>query len=203
VADDQSVTRWIELLKAGDRAAAQPLWEQYYARLVRHARARLTGRFRAVADEEDVALSAFASFFRGVEQGRFPHLGDRNDLWRVLLMLVAQKRVRLIRRQLAAKRGGGKVRTAADAAAGHVDGDAAVAEALDAEPTPELAASVVDECRRLLDQLDDDSLRDIAVRHMEGYTVDDIARRLGCSPRTVGRKLPLIRDQWRAEEPCA
>jgi DNA-directed RNA polymerase specialized sigma24 family protein len=203
VADDPSVTRWIDLLKAGDRAAAQPLWEQYYAQLVRHARARLAGRFRALADEEDVALSAFASFFRGVEQGRFPHLDDRGDLWRVLLMLVAQKRVRLIRRQTAAKRGGGKVQTAADAAAGSDDGDSILAQVLDAEPTPELAAEVVDECRRLLDQLDDNGLRDIAVWQMEGYTVDEIAGRLGCSPRTVARKLALIRDRWRAEEPDA
>ena len=34
-----------------------------------------------LADEEDVALSAFDSFCRGAEQGRFPRLDDRDDLW--------------------------------------------------------------------------------------------------------------------------
>ena len=36
-----SVTRWIGELKAGDVAAAQPLWERYFARLVQLARAKL------------------------------------------------------------------------------------------------------------------------------------------------------------------
>ena len=34
-----SVTQWIAQLKAGDRAAAQALWEGYYRLLVARARA--------------------------------------------------------------------------------------------------------------------------------------------------------------------
>jgi transcriptional antiterminator len=34
---------------------------------------------------------------------------------------------------------------------------------------------------------------------MEGYTVDEMAERLGCSPRTVARKLAVIRDLWNDE----
>ncbi len=199
---DSSITNWIDLLKAGDRAAAQPLWEHYFAQLVRHARASLAGTFRGVADEEDVALSAFASFYRGVEQGRFPYLDDRNDLWRVLLMLAAQKRAHLIRRQTAAKRGAGKVRTAADLPPDGEGGEADLAQVIGSEPSPELAAQVVDECRRLLDKLADEGLRSIAVWQMEGYTVDEIAERLGCTPRTVARKLAVIRDLWKDEGQC-
>jgi hypothetical protein len=36
-----SVTHWLHLLKAGDQAAAQPLWEGYFRRLVALARRRL------------------------------------------------------------------------------------------------------------------------------------------------------------------
>ncbi len=50
----------------------------------------------------------------------------------------------------------------------------------------------------LLDRLGDD-LRAIAVWQMEGLTVDEIARKLGRSPRTVARKLFVIRDLWRGE----
>ena len=59
-----SVTRWIGALKAGDGAAAQPLWERYFARLVQLARAKLraTGKGSPIEDEEDAALSAFNSF---------------------------------------------------------------------------------------------------------------------------------------------
>src|SRR5262245_9951905 len=78
-----SVSLWLERLRAGDAAAAQPIWERYYERLVRLARRRLPTRIRS-ADEEDVAQSAFHSFFRAVEQGRFPALADRDNLWAVL-----------------------------------------------------------------------------------------------------------------------
>jgi ECF sigma factor len=47
------------------------------------ARGRLRDACRAVADEEDVALDTFDSFLRGVRDGRFPALNDREDLWRI------------------------------------------------------------------------------------------------------------------------
>src|SRR5262249_22795994 len=65
-----SVTRWIDELKAGEDAAVQPLWERYFARLVRLARAKLrVARRGASEDEEDAALSAFNSFCAGVARG--------------------------------------------------------------------------------------------------------------------------------------
>src|SRR5256885_1817495 len=60
------------------------------------------------------------------------------------------------------------------------------------EPPPEFAAMVAEEYRRLLDALDDDSLRRVALDRMEGYTNDEIADRLGCARRTVARRLDLI-----------
>jgi DNA-directed RNA polymerase specialized sigma24 family protein len=72
-----SVTHWISQLKQGDRAAAQPLWEAYFHRLVALARQRLRGTARRAADEEDVALAAFDSFYRRAEHGQFPKLGSR------------------------------------------------------------------------------------------------------------------------------
>ena len=41
MSSDGSVTVWIGHLKAGDHAAAQRLWERYFRKLVRLARARL------------------------------------------------------------------------------------------------------------------------------------------------------------------
>jgi hypothetical protein len=72
----ESVTVWIESLKAGDADAAQKLWRRYFEALVRLARERLRGAPRAVADEEDAALSAFDSFVRGTARGRYPHTGQ-------------------------------------------------------------------------------------------------------------------------------
>src|SRR5205085_443432 len=78
MSSDGSVSHWIRQLQAGDHAAAQKLWEGYFHRLVGLARAKMRGVSRRAADEEDVALSAFDSFCRGAEQGRFPKLQDRD-----------------------------------------------------------------------------------------------------------------------------
>src|SRR6516164_8124547 len=79
--DSGSVTLWIGALRGGDLDAAQPLWERYFARLVRLAQARLRTRRGpgAAEDEEDAALSAFDSFCRAATEGRFPRLDDRDD----------------------------------------------------------------------------------------------------------------------------
>jgi len=42
--DSGSVTHWLGALQSGDLDAAQPLWERYFARLVRLAQARLRSR---------------------------------------------------------------------------------------------------------------------------------------------------------------
>jgi DNA-directed RNA polymerase specialized sigma24 family protein len=64
------------------------------------------------------------------------------------------------------------------------------------EPTPAFAAMVADECRRLLQALGNDTLRQIALLRMQGYSDPEIAQQLGCGLRTVGRKLELIRKTW-------
>src|SRR5579872_6482581 len=86
-----SVTHWLRKLEQGDDRAAHDLWERYFSRLVGLARQKLQAGRRRVADEEDVALSAFHSFCRGVEEGRFAQLWDRHSLWGLLVVLTARK----------------------------------------------------------------------------------------------------------------
>jgi DNA-directed RNA polymerase specialized sigma24 family protein len=198
-----SVSHWIVELKAGGDAAAQLLWERYFARLVRLARQRLLAsrRLGADEDEEDAALSAFKSFCGGAARGRFPLLGDREDLWRLLVVITARKAGAQAQRRRSRKRGGDKNRVELGAADGDSGADAAGLEAVvGQEPTPEFAAMVTEEYERLLDRLGDDGLRQVAIWRMEGYTNDEIADRLGCARRTVARRLDLIRSIW-LEEP--
>jgi DNA-directed RNA polymerase specialized sigma24 family protein len=58
---------------------------------------------------------------------------------------------------------------------------------------------MVEEYERLLDRLDDDVLRSVAVWKLEGYTNKEVAAKLGRAPATVERKLRLIRDTWEKE----
>jgi RNA polymerase sigma factor (sigma-70 family) len=186
-----SVSVWIRELQAGNREAAQELWERYFQRLVQLAQKRLPNRLRRHADEEDVALSAFNSFCRGVSEGRYPQLTDREDLWRLLVTITAHKAIHVARRANRLKRGGGK-NTPAD------DDVSAVAlnEAIGREPTPEFSLQCAEELDRLLSLLNDETLRSVAICKMEGFTNSEIANKLNCTSRTVERKLRLIRRIW-------
>jgi DNA-directed RNA polymerase specialized sigma24 family protein len=188
-----SVSRLLGPLRAGDSAAVQQLWERYFRRLVGLARRRLQGAPRAAADEEDVALSAFDSFCRSAEAGRFPRLDDREDLWQLLVVMTARKAGHLVRRERRIKHGGGAVH---HASALVEDEAAGLAEVVGREPTPEFAAEVAEECRRLLDRLGDAELRTVAVAKMEGYSNAEIAAQLGVVDRTVVRKVRVIRQLW-------
>ena len=197
---DGSVTHWLGALKGGDAAAAQRLWERYFDRLVRLARAKLGAMPRGAADEEDVALSAFHSFCQGATRGRFPRLDDRDNLWRLLVTNTARKALDQVRRQARQKRGGGRVLVGSAQAGGEDDTDGAgLDQVVGQEPTPQFAAMVADECRRLLAALDDETLRQVALLRMEGYSDEEIAARVDCSLRTVSRKLALIRKAWLRE----
>jgi DNA-directed RNA polymerase specialized sigma24 family protein len=195
-----SVTRLIGAL-VGDEAdsAAEQLWRLYFDQLVRLAHARLKAAPRGVADEEDVALSAFDSFCRGAVKGRFPRLGDRGDLWRLLVTITARKAVDHLQRERCQRRGGGRV--VGEAALDAADAEAGrwLEQVVGREPTPGFVAQVVDECRRLLEGLGDEGLRTVALLRMEGYSNDEIAERLGCGLRSVERKLERIRKRWLAE----
>jgi DNA-directed RNA polymerase specialized sigma24 family protein len=196
----EPISHWIGQLKGGDHRAAQALWEAYCGRLVALARSKLAGAPRRAADEEDVALSAFDSFCRGAERQRFPRLDDRDDLWQVLVVITGRKALRQMNRERAQKRGGGKVWGETEIPAGS-SGEAGqvLAQVLGDEPTPDFAAEVADECRRLLSTLGEADLRNVALWKMEGYTTEEIAGRLGCVPRTVERKLGVIRGLWEKE----
>ena len=196
-----SVTHWIDQLKAGDPLAAHKLWECYFLRLVGLARKKLGGTLRRAADEEDVALSVFDSLCRGAEAGRFPHLLHRDNLWQLLVAITTHKALDLARRERRLKRGGGKVldeaalRAPADTGAD----EAGLEQVLSREPTPEFALQIAEEFQRLLDGLGDASLRAVALAKMEGLTNEEVAAQLGCAPRTIDRKLQVIRSLWSQE----
>lgn len=203
MADQGSITCWIDELRLGRAEAAEALWQPYFERLVRLARQKLGVAPRRVADEEDVALSVFHSFCAGAAAGRFPRLSDRDDLWQVLVMLTVRKAANLRKLHSRQKRGGGQMRTNAGFLHDLDDSQmAGVNQLVGNEPTPEFAAQVAEECGRLLDLLDDATLRAVAVAKMEGYTNDEIAARLQVKTRTVERKLNVIRTLWDGEAPA-
>lgn len=199
-----SVTQWLGELKAGDDDAASRLWRRYFDDLVRLARRRFQqgppGAARA--ESEDVALSAFYSLCEGASRGRFDRLNDRDDLWRLLVVITARKVLDEIRSRRRQKRGGDRVVREADLALGDgEEGGLGLDQVVGREPTPEFAALMEEEIRTRLNALGDGTLRQVALWRMEGYSNEEIAWRLGCVTRSVERKLKVIRKAWLGEGP--
>jgi RNA polymerase sigma factor (sigma-70 family) len=192
-----SVSQWIAGIKAGDEEAAARLWQRYYRRLLGLARRKLRDHPRRTADEEDIVVNAFHSFYQGARANRFPDLRDRNDLWHLIVRITERKAYDELRAQRRKKRGSGKVAgesvfqgpDASDAAAG-------IDQVPGPEPTPEFAAEMVEAVDGLLALLDDDEMRRIAIMKLEGYTNEEIAGRIGRSLPTVERRLKMIRTLW-------
>ena len=199
MASNESVSQWLISLRARDDVAAQQLYERYIAQLMSFARRKFGGVARRAVDEEDIAQMVMKSFFAGMEDGRFPRLNDRHDLWQVLVMLTERKVIDQLRRQSSKKRRGevGESAVAFHDAAG--DEFRGVQEVMGSEPTPQFAAEISEQIECRLQLLPNDELRRIAIWKLEALTNAEIAKKLGCASRTVERKLELIRDLWQRD----
>ncbi|MFW6171912.1 MAG: ECF-type sigma factor [Planctomycetota bacterium] len=196
MADTHHITDMVPRMREGDDEAADVLWQEFFSRLVGYARRKLDGLSRAATGEEDVALSAMFSFCRGMEEGRFDKVEDREGLWKLLVTITARKACATRRKAYAAKRDARQTQHEGsilwfeswEESGGGLD-QLAVA------PSEEMADQVVDNCHRLLDCLDEKS-RQVALWTLEGYSTSEIAAKLGCVRRTVERKLERIREKW-------
>jgi RNA polymerase sigma factor (sigma-70 family) len=181
----------LELLRAGDDRAVSVLWEQYFKRMLFVARKKLGGAQRRVRDEEDIALSAFKSFCLGFKKGRFASSDDDCDLWPLLVTITINKTIDHLRRENRQKRSAGN-----EVAASAID-------LLGAECAPELQLITDESFERLLFALDatgDADLKKLALLKLENYPTTELATELGCTVRTVQRKLKTIREIWQANE---
>jgi RNA polymerase sigma factor (sigma-70 family) len=178
-----SVSLLYEEVRNGDERAVGELWKRFLPRLLGLARKALKGRELRHADSDDVVQSAFLSFWQGAAGGQFDQPASRENLWNLLGVITVRKARKLIEREQAAKRGGG--RRAAEATT---------------RPEPAVADTVAFDafCSDLFELLDDE-LQGFAALRMMGYTNREVAEMLDCSERKVERKLQLIRTLWEDE----
>jgi RNA polymerase sigma factor (sigma-70 family) len=189
-----SITIWFKDLQEGDHGAAQWIWDRYGSDMLRVARQRLERSADRTADEEDLVQSAFHSLCRGAQEGQFAEVQDRDELWRLMVVITARKAINRMQHQRRHKRLPTKL-----AARIQQQADFELADLIDSEPTPEFAADMDEACARLLDSLEDKSLQRIVLYKMQGYSHEEIARRMRCVPRTISRKLQMIRQKWESE----
>ncbi|PQO42562.1 ECF-type sigma factor [Blastopirellula marina] len=190
-----NVSHWIDLVKVGDSAAANQIWRLYFDRLVRAVRGRLAGQNRAVSDEEDIVLSVFDSFYDAAENGQFPDLADRDDLWRLLLRMAARKVIDKRRHDARQRRGGAVLLHSLD----QPRDNGSILEAIGDEPSPEMVLMMQESVEQFFSHLGVGQLRDLAGAKLEGYSNAELAQRFGCSERTIERRLHLIREKCQQE----
>ena len=201
-ADESPVTGWLRQLEAGNSQAAQPLYEHFCSRLQELARHRIPDSVRGAYDHDDVSNSAFHSLFLGIREQRY-QLRDRTDFWRLLMTIAERKIAHRIRDESRDKRDVHRVVQNSLFLRRPSDSPQNEGGSLDSlaghEPTPEFAAEVADTCDAMLAALPDDDYRKIALLRLENHSSDEIAAKLGCTRRTVQRKLLIIRRTWQQE----
>jgi RNA polymerase sigma factor (sigma-70 family) len=184
-----SVSILLRDLRKGDQRAGLVLWDRYLPRLTGLARRTLGVRRPGIADADDAVQSAWISFWQRLDEGKLSADLTRDDFWNLLGLMVVRKSRRHIRRELAEKRGAGKVRRESELAAtsggGPLDGSAGLPDAAEFDLfSEELLQQLNDECRR------------IAVLRLMGHSTGEIAVELGCTERKIQRKLELVRLEW-------
>lgn len=194
-----SVSLWIQAYKEdGDQEAFTALWRRYIDGLLEVARTKLGSIPRRVANEDDIAQAVFASLHDAVQKGHYPDLNDRGDLWQILLNLAERKAIDWKRfmgrdrrdfRRTEGESAGGKISSSESQSGAGMTNFACP------EPTPEVVAELRDQINHLLGKLPEDQRR-VALQKLRSFTNEDIATQTDCVPRTVERKLQMIRKAW-------
>lgn len=196
MAEHGSITGHLGDLADGKPEAVDVIWDAYFDRMVRLAKGNIQRLPLRDADEEDIALSAMHSFMRGAVAGRFDDVGNRDELWKLLVTITLRKVSQHRKRIGAKKRGAMQVRgESALLNDGQPELPAFDGVANDELP-PEVLVEMQDTCSELIERLGDDVLRQIAGMRLDGYTNVEIGERIGIVERSVERKLRRIRAIW-------
>jgi DNA-directed RNA polymerase specialized sigma24 family protein len=194
-----SVSMWIQQLQGGEEAALGKLHARYWPYLVGLARRRLGGTPRRAVDEEDVAQQAFWSFYQSLRAGRLLQLTNRHQLLALLSHITACQAANQIKHELGVlKRGRGRVRGESILNGGANSGEAA--RGLEQLEDPGLSPQervLLDDCYTHYVSALPEHLREFAELYLAGLTYQEIADQLGCTERTVDRKMSLILGHWR------
>jgi len=195
--DDLSSSLGELLNKAPQEAEA--IWAEFFPRMLKLAKVKLGGMQLRTFDEEDVALSAMNSFFRGKNDGRFERLDSRDEMWRLLATITVRKVTSQRRKAMADKRGAGAIRgesiffNPANADSSMIAG---LGNFSDDRLLPDTTEEILKNCEHLLEKLDDEKLRRTAIMRLEGFSNQEISEELGCSVARTKQRLQRIRELW-------
>ncbi|MCL2745259.1 MAG: ECF-type sigma factor [Planctomycetaceae bacterium] len=189
-------THWLPALHQGDEQVANRLWQEYFMKIVRLAKRHMSGVRLRAADEEDVALSAMNSFCQ-MARNRDEPIADSAELWKLLATIVKRKVIKERKRQGTAKRQehrlAGESGVSPMRSGQEKDACIGLARIHGHEPSPELAVELAETWERIMSLPD---AEEIVPLKSVGYTTSEIAEKLGCSTRTIQRRIEKIETEW-------
>jgi RNA polymerase sigma factor (sigma-70 family) len=183
--DSTGARTLLNLWREGDQEAARQLVDRYTNRLLNLARGHISQRVKSRVDPEDIVQSVFRTFFAHARAGEFT-IANQHELCKLLMQITVHKTLRLVAFHQAAKRDqrlevgqGQKSR-------------AAVLEVLDREPSPDAVAAFLDQLEQFLSRLRPQE-RAILEMRLQGYSNEEIVRKLGIYDRKIRRVIERIR----------
>lgn len=186
---DARITNLVAQWRKGDRQAGAELVKRYADRLVALVKSRLPAKLGKRLDPEDVVHSAYRSFFSAAIDGRYDRTHG-GDIWQLLVTITLHKLYRQMERHSAQKRSLEKEQTYGSEDSLH----ALPSRATAAKPSPLEVVALCEELEEVQRQLKPPQ-RAILELRLQGRKVDEIARQMGCTERTVWRVLERIKQQ--------
>jgi RNA polymerase sigma-70 factor, ECF subfamily len=188
-ASNDSFPHFLARLQASDGDAAREVFERFTAQLIALARRRCIPSFRARVDPEDVVQSVYKSFFLRYGTGNL-ETENWKSLWGLLTLITLRK----CSERVAFHRAGCRD-VAREASVSLVDEYGSPwLEIAGREPTPLEAAELSETIDRLLAGLNADE-RPIIELSLQGFTAQEISRRLNRAERTVRRLRERVRSR--------
>lgn len=171
------ITLMALLNTAGVREVSEDAAAQFYARymekLMSLVQRNLASRFSARVDPEDLVQSIFRSWFTGAKDGRF-RPASKDEVWKLLSVVALNK----VRNKV-------KFHDAQLRAVSRTEADADVLNSVP-EPTVEDATDFLDLVQTAGSRLDEMARRTLELT-IEGKSVEEIARELGRTTKSVSR----------------
>ena len=180
----------LERLAAGDEDAAREVHRRYTPRLIALARRQLTPAVRRRVDPESVVQSVYRSFFERARDGEIAP-GEWDDLWGLLALITLRKCSNRVRFHCQECRDVGRE------VVPRGDGSGLSWHLAAPEPTPVEAAVLHETMAAVFAGLGERERR-IIEGLLQGHTVEEVRRWVGCGERTVRRVRDRVRQELRA-----
>lgn len=181
---DDDWERVIHGLRTGDRQVISEFYNRHGTTLRAIADKQIAPEMKRRVAASDVVQSAFRSFFRRAEEGRF-QFEDSEKLWSLMCAITLTKVREQIRFHRREKRDVYRETTPGVASTSETDADGF--DLLSADGlAPEVAVEFTDQFDRLMESLNEEE-RQVLTLRMDDLTNEEIADAIGTSERTVRR----------------